>query len=92
MPRFRAALLWMGAVVGRGWVHGHPLQVVAMVAQLAVTYACIVAGLVLLPSWWSFVLIAGPALLAFLWGRVHVNREAFDIQYIFLTIFHVTPF
>ncbi|WP_159448514.1 DUF1353 domain-containing protein [Demequina sp. NBRC 110052] len=69
VPRFRAALLWMGAVVGRWWVHGHPLQVVAMVVQLAATYACIVAGLALLPSWWSFVLIAGPALLAFLWGR-----------------------
>lgn len=69
VPRFRASLLWMGAVMGRWLVHGHHAQVMAMVATLLLSWASIIAGALLMPSWWGGALLAAPFLVGALWGR-----------------------
>ncbi len=69
VPRFRASLLWMGAVMGRWLVHGHQAQVIAMVGTLLLSWASIILGALAMPSWWGAVMMLAPAAVGALWGK-----------------------
>jgi hypothetical protein len=69
VPRFRAAMMWAGASLGRYWDHGGHIQRIWLFTQLALGYTAIVWGAFHLGGWTGWAALAAPALAAIVWRR-----------------------
>ncbi len=69
VPRFRAAMMWAGASIGRYWDHGGHIQRIWLFTQLALGSAAIGWGAFHLDDWTGWAALAAPALAATVWGR-----------------------